>query len=115
MKVRINRMSMNELIERMKSDQPYLLVDARPWDLYDRCHMPGAISMPEEDVEAYADKFDRNMDIIIYGSAIFCNESTMTALRFARMGFIHVYDYGGGLMEWLQYGNPSEASQWALP
>jgi rhodanese-related sulfurtransferase len=108
LEVQIIKISTSQLVERKKSDKPYVLVDARPFDLYDRCYLLGAVSITEWEVEAHADKYGRNIDIIIYDSAIFCKESTMTAIRFAQMGFIHVYDYGGGMLEWLQNGCPTE-------
>lgn len=108
MQVRIIKMSTTELVERMKSARPYVLVDARPFDLYDRCHIPGAVSITAENVEASAGKYDKNMDIIVYGSVIYSKESTMTSIRFAQMGFTHVYDYGEGMSEWVLNGHPTE-------
>lgn len=108
LKVKIHRISTKELAERMKSAKPFLLVDARPFDQYDICHMPGAVSIPEEEVEIHAEKYDRKTDVIIYCGGILCKESTLTGIRFVKMGFHHVYDYGGGLVDWLLRGNPTE-------
>ncbi len=108
--VQINRMSTPELIERMGEDKPYVLVDARSFELYDKCHMPGAVSIMENEVEIYAGKYDRDTDVIVYGSTHYCRESTMTAVRFAEMGFTHVYDYGDGMLEWLLKDQPTECT-----
>lgn len=102
-------MGLDELIERMRSAKPYVLADARSFELYDRRHIPGAVSIPEEDVEAKASNYDRNMDIIVYGSVIYCKESTMTAIRFAQLGFSHVYDYCEGISDWIMRGHSTEA------
>jgi rhodanese-related sulfurtransferase len=97
-------MSTTELVERMKSSKPYVLVDARSIELYNRGHIPGAVSIQEENVETNAGKYDRNTDMIVYGSVIYSKESTMTSIRFARMGFTHVYDYGDGMSDWIMSG-----------
>ncbi len=109
MQVRINKMSTTELVERMKSTKPYVLVDARPFELYDKRHIPGAVSITEENVEANAGKYDRNMDIIVYGSIIYTKESTITSIRFAQQGFTHVYDYCDGMSDWVASGYPTVA------
>jgi len=113
-KVRINRISADEVIERLNSGSPYLLVDARSFELFDRCHIHGAVSIQEDEVELYAGKYDRDMDVIIYGSTIFCKESTMTSIRFAEMGFKHVYDYGDGMLNWIQKGHPTESTFYTI-
>jgi phage shock protein E len=108
LQVKIVKMSTTELVERMKSAKPYVLVDARSFEQYGRCHIPGAVSIPEENVEANAGKYDQNTDMIVYGSVIYGKESTMTSVRFARMGFTHVYDYCDGMSDWVSNGRPTE-------
>lgn len=98
----------DELKDLMKKSKKCLLVDARPVEFYDRGHIPGAVSITEEDVEWLANKYDRDTEIITYCSSIFCKNSIMAAVQFIKMGFKYVYDYGPGMIDWLQKGYPVE-------
>lgn len=108
LKRRICRIGVDELRKCMNDADQYLLVDARPIDLYDMGHIPGAVSIQEEDVETLADKYDRDMKIITYCSCTLCKDSIMAAIQFIKMGYKHVYDYGPGLIDWIWHEYPVE-------
>jgi rhodanese-related sulfurtransferase len=104
----IRRISTEELKERMKRKEPFILADARPLSYFGESHIPGAIPIPADEVTELAGSFDRDIDIITYCGGYDCPASTIAAKKFIDMGFKNVYDYKGGIKEWMDEGNPAE-------
>jgi rhodanese-related sulfurtransferase len=108
LKRRIYPIGLDELKKLTKDPGHYLLVDARPFELYDKGHIPGAVSITEDEVETLADKYDRDMEVITYCSGTICKNSIMVAIQLIKMGFKHVYDYSPGLIDWVRHEYPVE-------
>lgn len=107
----MRQITLDGLTERMKSQKPFILADARDTDSYAEAHIPGAIPMPADEVYRLADQFDRDMDVITYCGNYQCPASTMAAREFMKKGFHHVQDYKGGIKEWTESGHPVEGSK----
>lgn len=104
-------MNIDELVSLMRSNKNFVLVDARSREDYDQKHIPGAVSIPAEDIGNYADKLDKDAEIITYCGSYQCPASTMAAKELTRLGFRNVRDYKGGIKEWEEKGNPTERSK----
>lgn len=102
----VNVITINELTDLLKSDQSYVIVDARPRDAYDKAHLPGAVSVPLDETDSYAGKFDKNQTIVTYCGSFQCPISTNSAREFMKLGFKNVRDYKGGIKEWQEKGYP---------
>ena len=61
----VPRVSLEEAQNKMALDQA-VLVDVRSKASYDKSHAAGAISMPEEEVQARVDELPQDKDIILY-------------------------------------------------
>lgn len=104
-------MKIDELKRRVNQEKPYILADARDLDSYDSAHIPGAISVPADEVDQLAGNYDSNIDVITYCSSYACQASTLAAKKFLQHGFKNVLDYKGGLEEWEKQGNPVESNK----
>ena len=107
-KFQIREIKIDELKRRVNQEKPYVLADARDLDSYDSGHIPGAISIPADEVDQLADKYDLSIDVITYCTSYSCPASTLAAKKFIQHGFKNVLDYKGGLEEWEGQGNPVE-------
>ena len=107
----VRKMTIGELKARMESPNPYILADARDVNSYDDAHIPGAISIPADEVDRLADQYDRDMDVITYCGSYQCPASTIAAKEFMKKGFRNVRDYKGGIKEWTEDGNPVESNK----
>jgi rhodanese-related sulfurtransferase len=107
----VRQMTLGELTERMNSQKPFILADARDVDSYDDAHIPGAIPIPADEVERLADEYDRNLEVITYCGSYQCPASTMAAKEYMKMGFTNVREYKGGIKEWEENGNPVESNR----
>ena len=108
--IRIRSLGTDELLERIKNknDQPFILIDARDEEDYNKMHIPGAISMPVYDLAKLCDKLDKNSDIITYCSSFMCDASTDAAVILIQKGFKNVWEYKGGMQDWANGSNPTE-------
>lgn len=109
--LQVRQISIDELKKRMNQEKPYILADSRDLDTYDSAHIPGAISVPAEEVDQLANSYDRNIDVITYCGSYQCPASTAAAKAFMKKGFKNVRDYKGGIKEWEEQGNPVESNK----
>jgi rhodanese-related sulfurtransferase len=105
---RLKIMGTDELKEKMNETGTYILVDVRDDEDYHKMHIPGAISMPVYDLEKFADKLDKDKEIITYCSGGMCDASDDAAAMLMNKGFKKVGDYKGGMQDWVGGGNPTE-------
>jgi rhodanese-related sulfurtransferase len=87
----------------------FLLVDARPREQYVMAHIPGAISMPLNEIPMCVGSLDKSRMIVTYCVNYHCPIGTKAAAAFASLGFANVYDYNGGLKEWQEMGYATAA------
>jgi rhodanese-related sulfurtransferase len=107
----VRTMNIDELVGLMRSNRHYVLVDARSRSDYDNMHIPGALSIPVEEIRDYADKLDKEEEIVTYCGSYQCPASTMAAKELMKLGFRNVRDYKGGIKEWEETGYPAERSK----
>lgn len=55
-----------ELKQMLDNKEPLQLIDTRPADKYDLCHIPGAISMPQLELPQMLDQINRDGKVVIY-------------------------------------------------
>lgn len=81
--------------QMMTRDDGHVIVDARRQDEYDAGHIPGAILIPNESIEAERPEELPDLDQIIL---IYCrsgNRSKQAAQKLADMGYTNIYEFGG--------------------
>jgi rhodanese-related sulfurtransferase len=92
-----------------------LFLDARNVDLYRQGHLPGALSLPLEDVDSRLESFRREVPIdralVAYCSGYGCEDSFRLAQRLMAAGYADVRVFEGGVPEWQDAGLPVEAGQ----
>ena len=89
------QISQEEAIEMMARDDGHVVVDVRRVDEYAAGHIPGAILIPNEDIDATPPAALPDLDQIIL---IYCrsgNRSKQASQKLADMGYTHVYEFGG--------------------
>ena len=89
------QISQEEAIEMMARDDGHVVVDVRRVDEYSAGHIPGAILIPNEDIDDALPAALPDLDQIIL---IYCrsgNRSKQAAQKLADMGYTKVYEFGG--------------------
>ena len=102
--------TLDELRARLEGDDPVTLVEALPPMYYEAEHLPGAINVPHDEVDALAPALlpDRDAAIVVYCASGPCQNSGIAARRLVALGYSDVSDYHEGKAEWIAAGQPIE-------
>lgn len=104
----IGIVTMRELEDRV----PSAVLDARPRELYDAGHIPGAWPCPAGDVDAALAEHVADLDpaapVAVYCDGAACADSLEVALELKARGFGRVGLYPGGWSEWTANGGAVE-------
>ena len=101
--------SLDDFLERVKNKRG-LVLDARAEKEYKRAHVPGALSLPENEFEKnYANlksrlETDKGQPLVVYCSSRSCEASTVVSEALAHLGYTDVVIFHGGWQEWVKAG-----------
>ena len=85
--------------EMMAQDDGHIIVDVRRQDEYDEGHIPGAVLIPNEDIDTERPEELPDLYQIIL---VYCrsgNRSKQAAQKLVDMGYYNVYEFGG-IIDW---------------
>jgi len=99
-----------ELLRRIDANPDLILVEALPSEYYRHSHLPGAINIPHDAVDALAPVLlpDTEAEIVVYCANGPCKNSGIATARLAELGYANVRDYHEGKAEWIAAGLPVE-------
>lgn len=102
--------SRDELRREIESGEQLVVVDALPPISYAHSHLPGAINLPPERVDASVSKriAEKDAEIVVYCANPTCESSIDTGHRLLALGYANVRHYPGGKDEWRSSGLPLE-------
>ncbi len=95
------------LMAKMRRDE-VALIDVRPVEEYKSGHIPGAISVPLENLEEMLPSLPWNRQIVLYGRGPFCNISLM-AMKIIRRHNRKAKCLTDGILQWQAAGLPLSA------
>ena len=93
------------------------VVDALPESYYTQQHLPGALNLVSDEVEARAGALlpDKAAPIVTYCSNVTCANSEAVAQRLEKLGYTGVRKYREGIQDWVEAGLPVESGAPSLP
>jgi len=99
-----------ELRKEIEAGDGLVLVDALAPMAFAHSHLPGAVNLIPEWVDARAPRLlpDRDAKIVVYCANPECDSSVLVARRLAELGYSGVRHYAGGKEEWRDAGLPLE-------
>lgn len=86
-----------------KAPKAYI-VNVLSKELYDDAHIEGSINAPFEKLTEIAQKWNKNVPVVLYCSNYLCTASKQGVGMLKEMGFESVRAYEGGTAEWYQLG-----------
>lgn len=99
-------------VQRILHEQSHLLLDARPVADYDKGHLPGALSLPQTDLDTYYPQLlpllTPAQPLLVYCSGLECDESLLLSVYLREQGFTNVTLFAGGYLAWKAAGLPLE-------
>jgi rhodanese-related sulfurtransferase len=78
-----------------------LLLDVRPTEEYEKAHIPGAVSIPIEELEEKLSSLPANCDVIAYCRGPYCLMSA-EAVEILKAKGINAFRLEEGVKEWNQ-------------
>ncbi len=107
--LRMDRISVDELADMMKTALPPVILDVRPSAARLRDGIiPGALSAHPEDIHPSIEGFPRDREIIIYCSCPNEASAAIAAQHLRRAGFRKIRPLLGGIDAWAQAGHRIE-------
>jgi rhodanese-related sulfurtransferase len=87
-----------------------VLVDALPESYYAQQHLPGALNLVADEVDARAAALlpDKNAAIVTYCSNRACQNSGQVAAKLEKLGYTNVRKYPDGIQDWVEAGLPTQ-------
>ncbi|MBX9963404.1 MAG: rhodanese-like domain-containing protein [Burkholderiales bacterium] len=105
---------MNQTISRealaasLQSATPPVVLEALPEKYYAQKHLPGALHMPHDQVDALAAGLipSKSAPVVVYCASTTCQNSHIAARRLTQLGYENVRVYTGGKQDWEAAGLP---------
>ena len=107
----VSTITRDELKDALEGPAGPVLVEALPAKYYLDRHLPGAINIPPDQVDALAPTLlpDKTAPIVVYCANGPCRNSEIAAARLAELGYTDVRDYHEGKADWIEAGLPVES------
>ena len=98
----------------MEERDDLLVVNVLSQEDFERAHIPGSRNIPV-DTENFAEKVEelaggKNYPVVVHCADEECQASPKAAKMLDEAGFEQVYDYEGGIKEWLKTDHEVERS-----
>ena len=95
----IKYVSMDEIVEIMKENKDYIILDVRTIEEYNEGHIPNAICIPNETIgEETVNELPNKEQLIL----IYCrsgNRSKQAAAKLEKLGYTNLIEFGG-IIDW---------------
>ena len=88
-----------EAKQMMDTEEGYIILDVRTQEEYEESHIPGAILIPNTEIEARAESElpDKDQLILVYCRS--GRRSKLAAEILVELGYTNVYEFGG-IIDW---------------
>lgn len=96
-------LSLPELKDRMENGE-VLLLDVRPKEEFEEAHIPGAVSIPIDELGERLASLPANFDVVAYCRGPYCLMS-VEAVELMRTKGIHAYRLEKSVQDWEQFAN----------
>jgi rhodanese-related sulfurtransferase len=102
---RLRLITIENLLEMLENKERFKLVEVLAKEEYDKGHIPGAINIPLDELEALATQKLKKTDIIVvYCASYTCHASTKAARKLLELGYESTVDFKGGKRWWQHAG-----------
>lgn len=102
----------NELKKKIDQGVNWKIVDTLTPESFNKCHIPGSMNIPVEEIESKADqKLSKNDEIVVYCGSKECKKSTQAYKKLEKLGFKKVWEFEGGLKEWQSMKFPCQGKE----
>ena len=107
------KISRDELKRKLDTGEDFVLVEALPRKYWAKGHIPGAINLPHDQIEALAPELlpDKKREVVVYCASTPCRNSELAAEALTELGYNNVLEYAEGKADWEAAGYPLETQR----
>ncbi len=106
----IKSITAEELKARLDRGDDFKLVETLPEEAFRKEHIPGAINIPPDQIEAKApDQLAKDDEIVVYCANTECQASPEAAKKLTELGYTKVLDFEAGKQGWKAAGYETAA------
>lgn len=104
------KISREELKRKLDAGEDFVLVEGLPRKYWAKGHIPGALNLPHDQIEALAPELlpNKNREVVVYCANTACQNSEIAAKTFTHLGYTKVREYVEGKADWEAAGYPLE-------
>lgn len=110
LKLTLGPVEMKEMMDDPALRDRFMLIDVRNREGYAKEHVPGAVNIPEGELESRLDEIPRDKEVIVYCWTLVCHLAARGALKLANNGYF-VRELEGGIQQWKAYEMPVESGR----
>jgi len=100
----ISIISAEQLRDKIDKNPDVTIINVLDEETYVDCHITGSINVPYDNIIEILASWDKEREIVLYCAQHSCPKSNQTYELLESMGFQHIYQYPGGIKEWLKKG-----------
>lgn len=106
-KSEVREITREALVEKRRRGEPFVLVDVLSHEHFEHIHLPGAVNVPLPVLRDLAPVlFGKHDQLVTYCANSECTASATAAKLLVQLGFTDVYEYTGGITDWIDGGQP---------
>lgn len=103
--MKLEFITLEDLLEMIANKKNFKLVEVLAKEEYEQGHIPGALSLPLDELECLAKKKLKKTDmIVVYCASYSCQASTKAARKLLDLGYSRILDFKGGKRWWRHAG-----------
>lgn len=103
----IPEITRDQLVQKRHGGEPFILVDVLTHEHFLRAHLPGAINVPVDRIRELAPLlFGEDDEIVVYCANPKCSASATAANILTQLGFTNIWEFSGGIQEWIDGNLP---------
>jgi len=97
----VDTITAQQLKEKLDQNHDLTLINVLNEETYIDCHIPGSINIPCDRLVESVSSWEKDKEIVLYCAQNSCPKSHQAYELLIDMGFTHVYEYQGGMREWI--------------
>lgn len=104
------KITREELKRKLDAGEDLVLVEALPEKHWAKGHIPGALNLPHDRIQALAPALlpEKDREVVVYCANTDCRNSEIAAEALADLGYAKVREYVEGKADWESAGYPLE-------
>jgi rhodanese-related sulfurtransferase len=94
----------DQLKEKIETNADLIMINVLSEETYVDCHITESINIPYERLIELVSSWDKDKEIVLYCAQNSCSKARQAYELLHDMGFTHLYQYEGGMKEWIKKG-----------